>query len=160
MNLFDQDPTPYLNDANGAAAPEDVPNGLPRRPWDALLEVRQRYNPEDTSPENNYGRFAIGGRLQDYTGGIVEGARAQILFEENSARRYLIIVNLDETETLWIRPGGLDRAAVIGQCLPLNPAPAAGQGGGVYVMESNAIDTSPWTVIATTTGHRFVAYEL
>lgn len=147
-------------DQVGADAPEVSPPGLPRPGWDSRLRVRIEYNPDDQSPDNNFGRFAIGGAMQDFPTGIVTGGTAEILFRSNKARRYLLIQNLDATETLWVRPGGRERPAAVGVGFALNAAPAANQGGGTLVMEGTAISTDEWTVFATTTGHRFYAMEL
>ncbi len=94
----------------------------------------------------------------DRSGTITLGGTAQVLMVANLVRRYFLCTNLDPVVTLWIRPTG---TAAAGQpSIPLNPAPAAGQGGGSFVLDGSAIADQQWSIFSTLTGHAFTAYEL
>lgn len=137
--------SPYPSGSGDAVEGEDL-TALPVRVV-APVETGER---RDSYP----------GVINDLSGTIATGGTSQRLCMSNRARRYLVIVNLSNTETLWLRPG--PRAAVVGGpgMWPLNQAGAAAQGGGVLVFENTAIAMQEWQIVATTTGHAFTAYEM
>lgn len=90
------------------------------------------------------------GTLTDKSGTITLGGTAQTLAAANSSRKYLLVVNDDPAELLWIN---FTTAAVASQpSIPIGPR-------GSFVMEGDFISTELVSVIAATTSHAFTAKE-
>lgn len=101
------------------------------------------------------------GALTERSGSITTGGTAQQVAAQNSARRYLLIVNLSTTDVLWVRFGG-QASAGGAQCIPLAPSSTDrtavslleyGAGGAGFV-PSNAV-----SVFGATNGSPFVCVE-
>lgn len=91
------------------------------------------------------------GKLVDKSGTIASGTTSQTLAAINTARSYLLVVNLDPNEILWIN---FTSDAAIGTA---GSIPIAGYGS--FVMEASMCSTEKVTVNATTTGHKYTAKE-
>lgn len=90
------------------------------------------------------------GNLTDRSGAITTGATAQQLAAANTARKYLLIQNLDSGEDLWINfttTAVADRPSIR---IPPD---------GTFVMEGSFVSTELVSVIAATTGHEWTAKE-
>lgn len=93
----------------------------------------------------------IQGTFTDRSGTITLGGTAQTLAAANTSRHYLIVVNDDTSETLWIN---FTTAAVTSQpSIPIQPR-------GSYVLENSVISTELVSVIAATTSHAWTAKEM
>ncbi len=91
------------------------------------------------------------GLLTDRSGTITAGGTAQTLMASNASRRYLLIINIDATEDLWIN--FTTAAVTTGQpSIPIRP-------GGAFVQEANFVSTELISVKAVTTGHAWTAKE-
>jgi len=101
----------------------------------------------------------VQGTLTDRSGSITTGGTAQTLAAANTNRRYLLIQNplsaatqgIATAESLFIN---FTTAAVMGSpSIELAP-------GDIFVMEGLAVSTELVSVIAATTGHKWVAKEM
>ena len=81
---------------------------------------------------------------------ITTGATAEELLATNTARRYLLIVNRDAAETMFV---GIGVTAVDDET---SIELAAGQS---YVMEGSFISTDAISILAATSGHKVACYE-
>jgi hypothetical protein len=89
------------------------------------------------------------GTVTDRSGTITSGGAAQTLAASNTARKYLIVVNVSQ-ENLWIN---FTTTAVQNQpSIPILP-------NGSFVMESGYVSTELISIIGTTTGSAFTAKE-
>lgn len=103
------------------------------------------------------GTFVRQGTMIDSSGTIDTGGTAQELVSAEVGRRYLIVINRS-VEWLYLQNNGVD--AVVGEGIPLAPAANAGEAGGVFTMESTAIDITAWSIIGATTGSPFTCYTM
>lgn len=105
-----------------------------------------------TGPAASGGTTAAQGTLTNRSGTITVGGTAQAAMAANASRRYLLIRNpATETEALYFN--FTTTAVVTGQpSITLQP----GEG---FVMENSFISTEAISVVAATTGHKFVAKE-
>lgn len=105
-----------------------------------------------TGPGASGGTAAAQGTLTNRSGTITVGGTAQTAMAANTSRRYLLIRNpATETEPLYFN--FTTTAVVTGQpSITLQP----GEG---FVMENSFISTELISVVAATTGHKFVAKE-
>lgn len=90
------------------------------------------------------------GTVTNRSGTITSGGTAQTLAPIKSGRRYLFIQNVDASEDLWFN---YTTAAVVDQpSIRLRP-------GEAYENPDGFCSSELISVIAATTGHKFVAKE-
>lgn len=91
------------------------------------------------------------GNLTDESGTISSGGTQQTLAAVNTARRYLMVQNLDASEDLWINFGSNAVIATAGSIQI--------KAGATFTMEGAFVSTQLVSVIAATTAHKFTAKE-
>lgn len=120
---------------------------------DGASDVRAKVT-DQPAVETDYGlvvRIPRRGTLTNRSGTITTGNTSQQLAAANTARRYLFVYNPPTaTESLWIN---FTSDAVKDQ--PSIELVA----GASFVMEGMYVSTEKVTIIAATTGHKFVAKE-
>lgn len=82
---------------------------------------------------------------------ITTGGTAQNAYTDNDDRRYLLIVNLDATEVLWVDFG---TAAVIGTSIPI-----AANNGSLEYSAPGFVPSQSVSLNASTTAHKFTVKE-
>lgn len=90
------------------------------------------------------------GSLIDKSGALAAGNTAEDAAAANTTRKYLFIQNIDATEDLWFNLGVT--AVADKPSMRLGP-------GDTFVMEASFVSTGKVSVIAATTGHKWVAKE-
>lgn len=128
--ILDQDNVPYLQ---AAGDPVGTPTGAANPAAPTLVQLHNR------------------GTFDDASDTIASGAVAQTLFASNPLRRYVFVQNLDGAEDLWIKFDGTAAIATPGSIL-IRPY-------GTFVMETGFVNVESASVIATTTGHKYTAYD-
>lgn len=109
-----------------------------------------RVNPGGLAEATDSVRATAQGSLTNRSGTIAAGGTAQQAMAANTARRYLLFVNVSDTD-MWINLGA---TAVANQ-----PSILVKAGGGSFVMEGSFVSTELVSVICATTGKAFTAKE-
>jgi len=84
----------------------------------------------------------------------VNVAASTTVVSKRESRRYLALFNLSDT-TIYCKFGG--RTAVVGEGYVFNPQPAAGQSGGLMLLDS-VIPLGQFSCIHNSTGNKVISF--